>query len=399
MASPKKSNRRPAKKAASPATAPRPSFRGIAFVLAVPFIAFAAWVTYVFITSAPAKRETAQSAAPAEIIEQNVSTGDIVDALQRSGVASNRIVNADGELRVESIDSPRLLAQKLSRQLPGATVRARGEVVEIARGDDRRVVVVDPMKIVDSGAGLVEAEEEPQPGEAEPAVPSTPAAPPGAKRIVLILDDVGFANQPLAAAAALDAPISFAIIPNTPNAVAAARMLNERGFELLCHLPMEPIGFPKVAPGSGAILTSMTDDEIAQQTVQNLRSIPHISGVNNHMGSRATEDARVMRRVLSAVREQNYFFVDSRTSPRSVGAKLARELNVRSVSRDVFLDDSTDEAAVRAQLKKLAALAESRGLAVGIGHVYPVTIRVLREEIPKLKARGFEFVPASAAVN
>lgn len=406
----RKSTRRPAaKKPASQrrgSSRPTPSFRLLAFTLAIPFIVFAAWVTWVFITDKPAATETApKPAVEASAAAAPLETTDVVTALQRTGIASNRIIRNGKRVSVESVDGAATVARRLEEQLPpDVSVHVKGSSVELSRGEARHVINVEQLEVVDSGAGLVEAEEgepaEPASAEPPPAVrDETSLAPTGAKRIALILDDVGFANQPLVAAAALDAPISFAIIPHTPNAVSAARMLNARGFELLCHLPMEPVGFPKVAPGEGAILTSMTTEEINRQTIANLRSVPHISGVNNHMGSRATEDPRVMRSVLRAVRNENFFFVDSRTSAKSVGSKLARELDVRTVARDVFLDDSMNEAAVRAQVRKLAELAQARGVAVGIGHVYPVTIRVLSEELPKLKARGFTFVRASEVVR
>ena len=217
-------------------------------------------------------------------------------------------------------------------------------------------------------------------------------------KIVLILDDVGFDHQPVAEATSIDPNVNFSVLPNAPHATEVATMLHERGFEVLCHLPMEPEHYPRVSPGSGAVLTSMSDDEIARTTIANVESVPYARGVNNHMGSRATADRRVMTSVLAALPEDMYF-IDSKTTPASVAASLAREMSIRAASRNVFLDDVETETAVRKQLFDLAHEAEQRGVAIGIGHMYPVTIRVLKAEVPQLRREGFKFVRASAVVR
>ena len=216
--------------------------------------------------------------------------------------------------------------------------------------------------------------------------------------IVLILDDVGFDRQPVTGAMSIDPNVNFAILPNAQNADAVARRLHAGGFEILCHLPMEPEGFPGISPGEGAVLTSMSDGEIARATRANISSIPFARGVNNHMGSRATADRRVMTGVLSALPEGMYF-IDSKTTGGSVVGSLARELHVKTVSRNIFLDDVQKDDAIRRQLASLSESAEAHGVAVGIGHMYPSTVRVLTEEAPRLRAQGWRFVRASGVVQ
>ncbi|MFN2237922.1 MAG: divergent polysaccharide deacetylase family protein [Thermoanaerobaculia bacterium] len=232
----------------------------------------------------------------------------------------------------------------------------------------------------------------------EPARPQ-PAVPREAGRIVLILDDVGYDPAATERAAALPATINFAVIPGTPHAKRSAEFLAARGFEILCHLPMEPVGYPKVSPGSGAILLSLSDEEIRRRTTALFRQVPHAIGVNNHMGSAATADARVMKNVLEAVRDEGVFFIDSRTSGRSVGHRMAVDLGIPTAGRDVFLDDDASIEAIRAQVQRLAKLASANdGVTVAIGHLYPSTLQVLSEEIPKLRAAGYSFLPVSAGV-
>ncbi len=230
------------------------------------------------------------------------------------------------------------------------------------------------------------------------AVPKVPHVPRHRGDVVLILDDVGFDHQPLSAAMEIDPNLNFAVLPNARNAILFANTLNARGFEILCHLPMEPEGFPRVSPGPNAVLTTMTAGEIAETMRADLASVPHARGVNNHMGSRATADRRVMSSVLASL-PKGMYFIDSRTTAGSVAAATARSMNVKTASRSVFLDDIPRDAAIRAQLQTLLADAEERGVAVGIGHMYPSTIRVLTADAPSLRERGFRFVRASEIVQ
>lgn len=230
--------------------------------------------------------------------------------------------------------------------------------------------------------------------------PPKPAPKPEKHRgtIVLILDDVGFDHQPLDAAMHIDPRINFSILPNARNATAFANELTANGFEVLCHLPMEPEGYPRISPGTNAVLTSMTDDEIARTTRDDIHAIPHARGVNNHMGSQATADRRVMSDVLHAL-PHGMYFIDSRTTPASLAETMARQMSIRTASRNVFLDDVATEPAIREQLRQLAHASETHGLAIGIGHMYPPTIAVLRAEVPRLRSEGYRFVRASEAVR
>lgn len=228
--------------------------------------------------------------------------------------------------------------------------------------------------------------------------PEPPVTRPVRGRIALILDDVGYDLEAAQKAATLPVPLTFSVLPGTPFARPAAEMLAGRGFEILCHLPMEPVA-NAAAAGPGSILVAMGDEEIRRRTLEGFRSVPHARGVNNHMGSLATADARVMREILSTLKGTGAFFIDSRTSGRSIAFATARELGIPAASRDVFLDDDRREAAVRKQVAELAARAQRDGSAIGIGHLHPATLRVLAEELPRLADRGFRFVPVSALVE
>jgi uncharacterized protein len=365
------------------------SFGWIALVLALPAIAAGLWFGWQFFETWEPRHVSPSLPVPEALSQPDL---DLTEALVSAGVEPLRIHQKRGLTEVETHVEATELARALRQHLPGREIITAGNRIDVRQGEDTRSIVIRPLATIDSGAGLIEAGT-PLSGGAAPARPPT-----SGRKIAIILDDVGFDRQPLEQWAELGVPVTFAVIPFTPRATHAANLLNERGFEIIVHLPMEPNGYPRFDPGAGAVLTAMDDQEIHRITLAALRSVPNASGVNNHMGSRATADRRVMSSVLAAVRENGGYFIDSRTTAASLGERMARELKIRSASRNVFLDGETTEEAVRQKIHELAAAADRDGIAIGIGHVYPVTLRVLREEIPRLMAAGYEFIPASAAV-
>jgi polysaccharide deacetylase 2 family uncharacterized protein YibQ len=218
-------------------------------------------------------------------------------------------------------------------------------------------------------------------------------------RIALIIDDFGGGDTEIAERfCTLSQPITLAIFPGTEKSQEIADLALQRGHEVIVHLPMEPHDTEK-DPGDGAILVSQPTDTIRAMTRRLLRSLPQAVGVNNHMGSKATEDPRVMRVVLDEVKRQKKFFIDSRTSSRSVAYTLARRMGVRTAKLELFLDNEDDDDEVKKRLYELSDLATQDGEAIGIGHDRETTIEVLQEVLPQLERRGFRFVKASEIVE
>lgn len=221
----------------------------------------------------------------------------------------------------------------------------------------------------------------------------------GTPRVAIVIDDLG--NE-LAAAeriARWQAPVAGAVLPDLRWSAASAQALTGGGKEVLLHLPMEPAGYPRVRPGPGLVLRSQSDAEIAKMIEEDLATVPGAIGVNNHMGSAATADPRVMRAVVGVLSRRGLFFLDSRTTDATVAEKTAEDASVPAVSRRVFLDDVATEDAVRAQLAELVRRAREEGHAVAIGHPYPVTLSVLEKELPLLGSRGVRLVRVSELVK
>ena len=234
----------------------------------------------------------------------------------------------------------------------------------------------------------------------KPKPPITKPAPPSASlpRVALIIDDIGYDQAMASKFMALDNAITFSILPFSPFQQAVSREMRNRGMEAMLHLPMEPKEYPAVKPGRGALLVSMTPDELIRQLEKNLDAVPDIKGVNNHMGSRMTERSTQMYQIFSILKKRGLFFIDSRTTAESLCRPSARLLQVPFAQRDVFLDHVTDDAEIRRQIRRLISLARRQGSAIGIGHPHPATYTVLAEQMPVLK-KNVKLVPASQLVQ
>jgi uncharacterized protein len=220
-----------------------------------------------------------------------------------------------------------------------------------------------------------------------------PEGPVRGVRVALVIDDLGTAVEELRPLLGLGVPVSYSVLPyqeQTPEVVAELR---KRGAEILLHMPMEPKNGEN--PGPGALLGGMSDAEIEDKTLAALRAVPGAVGVNNHMGSKLSEEEGPMTAVLRVLAQRGLFFLDSRTSANTVGYKVARELGIPAAERQVFLDGDPTPQAIEAQFKRLLDLARTHGAAIAIGHPHPETLAALEREVPKAKAEGYEFVPVS----
>jgi len=238
------------------------------------------------------------------------------------------------------------------------------------------------------------------PPKASPTKSARAAIPPGTTGLAaIVIDDLGNELGPAERIASWKAPVAGAVLPGVAYSAAAARALARGGKEVLLHLPMEPAGYPKVRPGPGVILRSQSDAEIVRTLESDLATVPGVVGVNNHMGSVATADPRVMRVVAGVLSDRGLFFLDSRTTDATVAERTAEEASVPAVSRRVFLDDVETEDAVSRQLAELVRRAREEGSAVAIGHPYPATLTVLEREMPGLAARGVKLVRVGELVR
>lgn len=224
------------------------------------------------------------------------------------------------------------------------------------------------------------------------AVP-TPAAAGHAPEIAIVIDDCGLDRPHTRRAAELPAPLTLSFMPYAGELAAQTRFARAQGHELMLHMPMQPMG--AADPGPNPITVDLADAEIVRRLDAALAAVPNIVAVNNHMGSRATADARVMGTVTHELARLGYGFLDSRTSGQALGLEAAQALGMPRAARDVFLDHEMTPEFVAQSLAKVERVARARGYAVAIGHPHAVTLEALQTWLPQAKARGFVLVPIS----
>jgi uncharacterized protein len=215
-------------------------------------------------------------------------------------------------------------------------------------------------------------------------------------RLAIIIDDIGYNKVQSERAARLKGAFTLAILPFTPHGLSSAQLAHKSGKELMLHLPMSALNNQSL--GKGALVSGMEKATFLNIIRQDLNSIPHIKGVNNHMGSRLTQEAEPMEWLMAELRPRGLYFVDSRTSAQTKAFDIAKSHQVPSLKRDVFLDDSNDPSAIEAELKRAIKLARERGSAIAIGHPYSVTLDVLEGIKPLLQQQGVTLVYVSQLV-
>jgi hypothetical protein len=216
--------------------------------------------------------------------------------------------------------------------------------------------------------------------------------------VAIIVDDIGYDRRAAALFLAMDAPLTFSMLPFGQFSQQIAAEARSKGHEIMLHLPMEPNEFPTADPGPGALLSSMTPDQLIEQLRTDLGRVSGIKGVNNHMGSELSESSEHMRQIFSILKQHGLYYIDSRTTAQTVARPSAQLLQIPFAERDIFIDHFEDEQFIRAQLRRLIKRAERQGYAVGIAHPHPLTHTVLAEFLPELKQK-VQMVPASMVVE
>ena len=244
----------------------------------------------------------------------------------------------------------------------------------------------------------------PQPEESSPSPAPTAAATavaslpprvgnPNAPKLALIIDDCGQWLPTERGFIALPIPLTLSVLPHVHGSATIAQEAHDAGKGVMLHLPMETLS--GMDPGPGKITTEMTDAQITAQVEDDLAQVPLATGVNNHEGSKASADSRVMNDVIDAIEKHgDLFFIDSRTNAASVAEQIASANGVKTAARDVFLDNEANVAYSEGQLREAAAIAKRTGSAIAIGHPKPTTLEAVQALIPEFQAEGIDFVLA-----
>lgn len=215
--------------------------------------------------------------------------------------------------------------------------------------------------------------------------------------IAIVIDDMGVSHRRTANISSLDYPLTSSFLTYASNLRPQIAAAERAGHEIIAHLPMEPKASMNVSPD--VLTVKMNEKQVAEGLNGMLDKFPGIAGVNNHMGSRFTEDAERMDVVMKELEKRGLFFLDSKTTPHSAGEKAAKDNRVRYVSRNVFLDNEDKFDYVMRQLRQTEAIARKNGYAVAIGHPKEQTYNALKVWLPTLKSRNLRLVHLSEIVK
>ncbi|AOY90382.1 hypothetical protein BKP64_18725 [Marinobacter salinus] len=213
--------------------------------------------------------------------------------------------------------------------------------------------------------------------------PAATSLPP---TIAIIIDDMGHNLEEGERLARMDQPLTLAFLPYRRHTVPLAQMAWRQHKEIMLHAPMA--NTRNFGLGPGGLTPDMDEQSMVTTLRRALQSIPHVQGVNNHMGSLLTQQLQPMDWVMKELNRYPVYFVDSRTIASSIASDVATAYKIPNLKRDVFLDHQQTEEYVDKQFKLLIQRAKENGSAVAIGHPHKVTVDYLEKHLPLLDQQG-----------
>ena len=213
--------------------------------------------------------------------------------------------------------------------------------------------------------------------------------------IALVIDDWGYSNKVLRKSLKLGIPLTYAILPRLPYSARIARRVSSSGHEVILHLPLEPHNAQRHPLEKNTIFTSMSKEEIENIIKDDMASVPNLKGINNHMGSKATESEYVLNILFEQIKKNGLYFLDSYTSNETLAPQVALQKEISFFKRDVFIDNVSSKDHIKRQLIKAKNIAAKKGSVIAIGHAKELTINTIKEIIPEFEREGFRFVHLS----
>jgi len=328
--------------------------------------------------------------------------------LHKAGIAEGRISMKQGKngvfeafLELEEKEFKELKPQLL-KSLKKKKVNTRLKETREAEG---KILVSVEMKPRQGAGGrlvlkystlILVARPSPLPERTAPAAPPIVIARRSLKKVALVIDDMGNDLDFLRELINLKVPLTVAILPDAQHASETAELAQKNGLEVIIHLPLEALnGQVSYTGADGLIRSSMSAEEIRAILEKDFSLLPQAVGLNNHMGSKATTDRYLMDIILDFLKEKNLFFLDSKTTPKSIAYDLAVKKKVPALSRQVFLDADENRRQVKERLDELFRYALKNGQTVGIGHPFPETLEVLKHYRAEAERLGLEPVKLS----
>jgi uncharacterized protein len=206
--------------------------------------------------------------------------------------------------------------------------------------------------------------------------------------LYFVIDDVGNNLFQLKPFLKLPMNLTFAVLPGLKYTKESVDLIIKAGKDYIIHQPMEPVGTQN--PGPGVLLVGMNQDQVRTIVVNNLKDYYNVKGMNNHMGSAGTADLTLMQILFSVLREQDMYFLDSRTTSKSKGRDAAISVGISFAERSIFLDNSKEKQAILEAVENGLNVSEKKGHAIMIGHIWTEELAdILLELYPALLENNY----------
>jgi len=222
------------------------------------------------------------------------------------------------------------------------------------------------------------------------ASPTVLAAP---AKIAIVIDDIGYRASDREAVR-LQGQFTYSILPFAPLTQQLAQAVHHSKREAMLHLPMEAISGNRML-GRGALFTDMDEKTMRAAINEALDNVPYTQGINNHMGSKFTTAEQPLRWLMDELKQRDLYFLDSKTTPRSLAEASAKRIGLATAHRHIFLDNQRDHQYLTQQFNRLLKIAKSNSYAIAIAHPHPETIAFLNNIGDRLKKENIELVPFS----
>jgi|GEM_PF-2524863 len=212
-----------------------------------------------------------------------------------------------------------------------------------------------------------------------------------APTIGIIVDDVGASIESLDQWLAVDAPLTFSILPRLAHSEELAQQLYAAGYRIMLNVPTEGTP-PHEWSGEGQISKDMEQATVLRMLDDDLVTVPHSTGMNNHEGQVGCADLQLMMWQCGWAKANNLFVLDSRTARYSMVSTAAEAVGLEKKYNQVFIDEHNDADFIHVAMGQLANIARSNGVAIGICNFSRSnTPAVLAETIKELRQEGINF--------
>ena len=218
-------------------------------------------------------------------------------------------------------------------------------------------------------------------------------------RIAIVIDDWGYNKTHCKQLVQMPGPLGVAILPHLPYSKDIIACAAKAGHEPMLHLPLEPYRRKEMFRDGYVLKTEMGEKSLQRTLVKILDEMKGVVGVNNHQGSKGIESEVLMTVVLQELKKRKLFFLDSKTSAKTKGSLVAEKLKMRIAVRDVFLDNRNERKAIEREFARGVDLAKQNGYSLMIGHDRILTLKIIAEQMKKLKAEGFEFISVAEYIR